>query len=202
MHQHAYRLPDEASRVPRDAGGIYQFCLRFPTDYELGLRLPGADVSAARGHVLKFLTEVSPLFGVLGIKGLIHTLPRARHLQMRFVLNASRLDTKDSARRFEHHLGAAMSEISSAKATTSALKMAFAVAPPAYVGIASRQSLGARLEQHLAGQTGMAQRIAKLGLSWRYFEFRCTPLAQQQLTLLPDLEQLLQALFKPQLSDR
>jgi len=80
--------------------------------------------------------------------------------------------------------------------------MAFDVAPPVYIGIASRQSLGARLEQHLAGKTGVGERIKKLGLSWRYFEFRCTTLESEAGTKLTDLEKLLQTIFKPQLSER
>jgi hypothetical protein len=202
ISQRTFRLPEDASRVPRDIGGIYQFCLRFPSDYELGLHHVAVNVGAARDHVLKFLSEVSLLFGGLGLTGFLRTPAQARHLQVQFDITGKRLDTKWCNERIAHYLRDSMRDAPAARAATKVLRMVFETAPPVYIGIASRQSLGARLEQHLAGKTGVAERIEKLGISWRYFEFRCTPLESEVASNLTELEKLLQTIFKPQLSER
>ena len=176
--------------------------MRFPTDYEIGLHRPEPDLERCKENVSNILTEVAPLFGGRNLTGALHTGASARHLQVKYSVHAARVDTSGFGDRIENYLKATMTARAAALATTAALRMAFDVAPPVYIGIAAKQSLGARLEQHLAGLTGVADRIADLGLSWRHLEFRCTPIDSQHEMAIPNLEKLLQTIFKPHLSER
>lgn len=202
MLRRSYRLPEDSDRVPRDRGGIYQFCLRFPSDYELGLSRPEPNLESVKQHLHLFIVDVSALFGLVGLTGEAHSLASARHLRVAFSLTGRRTDTKDMASRMSLYLARTMGTVEMALMTTSVIRKAFEIAPPVYVGIAANQSLGARLDQHLSGSSHVAKRIHDLGLSWNHFEYRCSPLPVDAGPIMSDLETVIQGLFKPQLSDR
>jgi hypothetical protein len=202
MQRRSFRLPDEVDRVPRDLGGIYQFCLRFPSDYELGLLRTQPDLESVRALLLRYFAETAPLFGLVGLIGELRSPAYAHHLRVVFTIDGKRTDTSAISERMAAYLLRTTTCVKDTLMTTAVIRKAFDIAPPVYVGIAAEQSLAARLNQHLSGSTNLAKRIAEFGMSWNHFEYRCSPLPVDSGPVIADLEVILQGIFKPQLSDR
>jgi len=202
MSKRFYRLPEERDSVPRDVGGIYQFRVRFPSNFELGLVDDKSDVSTAIANLQDFLERVSPTFQLPTLDGALRSSGIAKHLRQHFLVRAEAQNRKPPSSFLEHiypkneyTLGAAMSVI-------DVIRDAFTMAPPLYIGIAAEQSLGMRLDQHLANTTQLSERIKSVGLSWSMIEYQCIPIHDLTTIDMRKLEMLLQSIFKPKLSIR
>jgi len=51
-----YIVPDEARKVPSDMGGVYSFTLRFPSDYELGIKSPDISCHQIAANIQRTLS--------------------------------------------------------------------------------------------------------------------------------------------------
>ena len=104
MQRRSFRLPDERDRVPRDLGGLYQFCLRFPTDYELGLLRVQPNLDSVRALLLRYFAETAPLFGLVGLIGELRSPAYAHHLRVVFTIDGKRTDTSEISDRMAAYL--------------------------------------------------------------------------------------------------
>lgn len=197
---HTYRLPDEIENVPSASGGIYHFCLRFPTDYELGLRTPGANVEMIGRRLCGFLEMSAPLFGTGAMSGFARSEAIAKHLQVTYEISSRRADLAKTFALLRKEFLRPNLSIEDLRVATQAIRTAFLASPPIYVGIAVRQSLQSRLQQHLNGESGVSKSLESMKISWRYINFRCAALPGLTTSSATSLEKIVQSIFKPQLS--
>lgn len=153
-------------------------------------------------RLASYLNLVSPLFGTLSMAGFARSGAIAKHLQVAFELNFRRVDSLRSAKLITRLLGRNDLSEDALRTTCRVIRTAFLAAPPLYIGIAARQSLRSRLQQHIAGDSGVARSLSAAGIPWRYINFRCTVLAGIDEREFRALEKLVQTVFKPQLSMR
>lgn len=195
-------LPDEREEVPRQSGGIYQFSIRFPSLYELGLTSSSPNVDRVATAMTAYLCRVAPAFGIRDLNGFLNSAAQGTHLKTTFKVHATRHDLAQLHATIRNVFSSPAQTVDDIRAIASAVQFAFQMSPPLYIGIASDQSLGVRLDQHLSGSTHLATRLQSIDLEWRHLEFRCVPLPQCDRMAIRRLEKLLQATFKPTLSFR
>jgi hypothetical protein len=197
-----FLLPGQRDNVPSSFGGLYQFCVRFPSDYELGFQQSPTDLARICKVLIGFLTRVMPILGLGPLSGSLSTSQSGLHLRTTYKIAGGRSDIELTRQRFLQLMQTCEDDLEELRRVTRAMRLAFSAAPPIYVGLAVGQSLRARLDQHLAGSSTVAAEIQRHGLSWTNIEYRCVTLDTLSLPRVRALEQTIQSIFKPSLSER
>lgn len=198
-----FRLPHELSRVPTDIGGIYSFCLRFPSDYELGLASHNVDVPRVRRRIEAFVERVTPVLkSPLALSGSLASGQDARHLRTVLTLQAERCDIAGPVTELRSYLVNSGDSVEALRNAAALLRLLFSSATPSYIGMTARQSLSARLLQHYQRRTKFGQALVAMGVPWTFFDFRCVPIDRLTPDVARSLERVAQTLFHPHLSSR
>lgn len=197
-----FQLPGQRENVPSSFGGLYQFCLRFPSDYELGFQQTPTDLIRICKVLVGYLTRVMPILGVGPLTGSLSTEHSGLHLRTTYRIACDRTDIERTRQRLLELMLTCEDDLAELKRVTRAMRLAFSAAPPIYVGLAVGQSLRARLDQHLSGSSAVAAEIQRHGLSWTNIEYRCVTLDTFSQSRVRALEQAIQSIFKPSLSER
>lgn len=194
-------IPDEIRKVPADSGGVYSFTLRFPTNYELGFYTEEFDTARIARNIRHKLADIDRAQHGSEYFGVIRERYTARHMARSYEV---KMDDRESRSRAALFGAVVRDNLTKEELSLVAhsLRQSFLFSPPVYVGLAQRQSLRTRLQQHLNGDTQFAQRVRDGGYSWRDFNYRYIAIGQLFNDLSPEIERLVQALFKPQLSMR
>ena len=198
----SFLLPSQLGGVPHTSGGIYQFLLRFPSDFELGLRSVAPNLPRAAQVIARYIQRASAALSMSPLSGSISSARSALHLRTSYEVQCSRNDLLRVNELTVDVLARHQISLQELKQVAAALRLAFSAAPALYVGMAAKQSLQTRLKQHLNSQTAVSRAMDELGLSWRDLEYRCVALDESAMGAIRDLEQLVQAIFKPALSER
>jgi|GEM_PF-4031451 len=187
------QLPNQLGKLPDDIGGIYIFMFRFPSDYELGI-IDG-DVNFAKLNTLMqiYIENFVRLSKRGNFKGKLYNSV-AEHLQINY--NFAEID--EISIDYENLLKAIFKDIDNRDLVQliNLMRNSFLFTNPAYVGMARRQSLRKRIEQHINYQTDFASKIKSLNMSWSEFNCYAFPLHINR-SKTRNFEKLIQFITKP-----
>lgn len=85
-------LPGEKDSVPASYGGLYQFCLRFPSDYEVGFHQTPVEADRICKVVLNYLARAMPIIGLGSLSGAISTDHQGHYLRTSYHVSCNRSD--------------------------------------------------------------------------------------------------------------
>jgi hypothetical protein len=139
---------------------------------------------------------------VANLAGSVATGHLGRHLRTSYRISCDRSDIEVTRQNLMELMNSCGEDEAEVRRVTRAMRLAFSSAPPIYVGLAVNQSLRARLDQHLSGNSVVSREIERYGLSWTNIEYRCVTLGTSSLPRVRALEQAIQSIFKPTLSER
>ena len=202
-HVTPLRLPMDLVEIPENDCGIYIFRLRFPSDYELGLKeVDMRTIGMVLGRIEKRLEIFHSILNDSDYSGHIEgPVSSNGHLKAHIKLKGK---TKKMASISEYlsRITANISEVDALISITSAFRSIVEKSPPIYVGIAQKQTLRSRLSQHADYQTHFAKRLRKAGLAIDDLHLEFHALSSKLLNSVGDIETLVQYLFKPTMSLR
>lgn len=186
-------LPAGVDQIPNNFAGTYQFCLRFPSDYELGL---SAETSLAnvKNNIARHLSNFHNLNSHPPMTGAISDR-RGAHIRNKLVVTASA--EKSSPVDFAALLHDFKTTVQIME-VTRVLRESVFVASPLYIGIAKKQSLRERVEQHLDGKTRFSRELHKANLRWENICLKYTVITEKEHLRL--IEKISQNLLKPTMS--
>lgn len=191
-----FDLPFEIEKIPTASGGLYYFRIRFPTDYELGLTT-GADREAVLENLAGRVDRYAKAYAFCELKGTLHD-GKAEH--MRTLLNIGGELVASSNPSFLLKTIAQSSKQIPIEEITRVLRFAFSAARPIYIGLCHDQSFYERINQHVAGRTGLIPFLKKCHMSIADLSVHCLSLKVRSRANLREYERLTQAIFRPAFS--
>lgn len=195
------RIPEEIAQVPNHKGGIYSFSLRFPSDYELGLRSKSIDLCRVATNIQNKICDLDRLLNKSSLAGTVTSCGQATHIARTY--NIALNETRTPIQQYLiTSLTGPNKTANELRAIASTLRQAYMFARPLYVGMTQRQTLRTRLDQHINGETQFSERLAESKLSWRDLKYSYVALDASCIEMSGELEKLIQSLFKPSLSMR
>lgn len=204
MQAHKYILPNEVNQVSKDAGGIYFFTIRFPSDIELGLRKSTVSRSDIKKLLVKKLDNYHKAYSIVDFKGEFNNF-KADHLTDSYKLLAAFAPKKLPSDIVEE-LIKTETDFEKIKKLISILRLSLDFAFPLYIGITAKQSFYDRLVQHLNGESNVLTALTECNLSWQDLYFCCFPFEKSEDMAIKDdlrsIEKLIQCIFKPRFSQK
>jgi len=194
-----FTLPHDSGVVPDNEGGIYFFCFRFPSDYELGISNEGEwDYNRFRGLLKKIITNFFLVRSRGNFKGHLKN-KAADHLRLTYSI-----DSKEENKFYYFEIIDEMFyediPYEDLIEKISIFREFFFISDPIYVGMTSEQSFRKRLRQHLEYNTNFSSTLKDLRISWSNFYFGCFPLKNQTKSEIRKMEKLIHYVLKPSLS--
>ena len=195
------RIPEEIDIVPDYKGGIYSFTLRFPTDYELGLKSKSINLDRVSQNIKSKLIELDSILNNSTFNGVVSNTLQSQHITRMYKVIFEETKTPVQQNLIKL-VDIEFSSIEELKIITNVLRQAFLHAAPIYVGMTKKQSLKTRLSQHLSGETQFSIRLKEKKIPWHNLYYHYITIDDFYIDLSSDLEKLVQSIFKPSLSVR
>jgi len=199
----AFTLLTDVPKVPTSQGGLYSFSVRFPSDYELGL-------SSARTLAVESVTDLiattldryREVHDTSRLLGFLQGFRAGEHLRVGYRIYARNSTSTSPGQLFRSFVSSEPKvDLDVLRRIIAVLRTLCSGLPPLYIGMASRQSLRARLDQHLSGSTQFSQRVSKSEIEWTELIYSCIAIELPFEGHLRNLEKIVQALLKPPLSN-
>lgn len=204
MQPQKYILPNEVNQVSNNAGGIYFFTIRFPSDIELGLRKSTVDRDDIKKILVKKLDNYHRAYSIVNFSGEFNNY-KADHLTDSYKLLAAFAPKKLPSDIIEE-LIKTETDFNKIRRLISILRLSLDFAFPLYIGITVKQSFYDRLIQHLNGDSNVLAALTECNLVWQDLYFCCFPFEKDEdLSIKDDLrniEKLIQCIFKPRFSQK
>jgi len=195
------RIPEEIDQVPDYKGGIYSFSLRFPTDYELGLKSKIINCRRVALNIKNKLVELDEILNSNTMSGDVNNPLQSQHISRMYKVVFDEIKTPIQSELIDS-VETKKWNVEELTIVANALRQAFLYASPIYVGMTRKQSLKTRLTQHMSGDSQFSQRLKEKKLSWRDLYYHYIALDDFYIEMSADLEKLVQSIFKPSLSMR
>jgi len=195
-----FRLPDDLDDVPSNRSGVYVLCLRFPSDYELGLTSGHSDLERVVAVIRRYVMRMSKVIGFQEMYGTVRIGGVADHLCQESKASIVRKDLSPTSDLFESYVIQNAGDRSKVQELAMALRLGVSAAPPLYVGMTAKQSFQARIGQHFRGETDINERLSCFGLDWSMLSVKCISIENTSSDNVRQLEKIIQALLKPKLS--
>lgn len=194
------RLLSEQRLIPTDRGGVYFLRMRFPSDYELGVYegVP-SDLSRVISLCSGAIERAVALLIPDQLEGTLHEQGKASHLKVEYRVGAG-ATRNHNVKELVEVLLSGPDPYLTLSTVLEMLRHFFNQLPPVYVGMTSQQSLADRLEQHLSGTSGLAERLAKHRIDWNELWYGYMPLEGVESTEMRALEKMFQMIIRPPLS--
>lgn len=192
----SYRMPYENESVTRVERGAYAFKLTFPSDIDLGLysKISIARIkSNLRDSVIRFVSAHEQK----SASGRLQTDRYGTHLRETY---SATIKPDSIVTKIKLQLDSILmlsDDVETIAAASNAIRAAIANLNPIYVGICRKQSFYARLQNHLDGQTNLANRLIEKSLRWEDLSFHCFPLNVHSQLDVRRIEKLIQMINLP-----
>lgn len=201
-----YALPGQAHLVSRVDVGIYLFSLRFPSDLELGLKsdvLTSEKYQMIAENLASFLTQRNKILYAQRYAGYVERTKTAHHLRGRLPLEGTSAYQTVTAEEILANFRKCDKDllVEDFRAVTFLFRQSAAYAPPLYVGITRNQSFRMRLMQHMNGQSGFANKLESLRISWSDLKLETLSVNLDLEMNLSWAETIVQSMVQPALSD-
>ena len=146
-------------------GGVYAFRVNIPTNMMLGLSKDLQNTSKAKRSLLWHISRLAKALRRIYLTGEISS-NQSPHIRRAFELSATSKDFDAVEALCADMISKQGDGPEALRTAANIARYSFDLAPPIYVGMTAKQTFRQRLEQHLAGHTGLYGRMREAGLSW------------------------------------
>jgi len=187
----SFKLPYEENKVPENMAGIYFINTRFPSRYELGFSKK-TDLEIIKDNISYKMTLFYEIYSFNNLNGLLKENKRDL-IATKFKIQAESF--KDDINLLSNSMLSNINTHNEIDELINLLQNFFQQSPALYVGITEKQSFKDRLKQHRSPGSAIYKFLKENNYDWSNFMFNCIQV--NNISVLNDLESLIQAIYRP-----